>query len=156
MQLPIPNIERKYIIFALYFMISNRLQTIGDAFFEEVSTKQWFVLLVLSNILNDHAPTLNELSEVVGSSHQNVKQLALKLEQKGYVELKKDEKDARRLRIILTPKSYEFQKIYEGKSEDFMNELFRDIDNEDMEATLRVLLTLKEHLEGMEKNYVRE
>lgn len=156
MQLPIPNIENKYIIFALYFMISNQLQTIGDAFFKEVSTKQWFVLLVLSNILNDHAPTLNELSEAVGSSHQNVKQLVLKLEQKGYVELKKDENDARRLRINLTPKSYEFQKLYEGKSEDFMNELFRDLNKSDLDTTLKVMLTLKDHLEGMEKDYVRE
>lgn len=156
MQVPTPNIESKYIIFVLYFMISNRLQTIGDVFFKEVSTKQWFVLLVLCNIVNDHAPTLNELSAEVGSSHQNVKQLVLKLEHKGYVELKKDENDARRLRIILTPKSYEFQKLYEGKSEDFMNELFRGIDKKDMDATLKVMLTLKNHLERMEKDYVRE
>lgn len=156
MQLPIPNIDDKYIIFATFFMLSNRLQTIGDSFFKEVSTKQWFVLLVLSGIMNDYVPTLNELSEVVGSSHQNVKQLVLKLEQKGFVELHKDEKDARRLRIKITPKVEAFHKSYESKSAEFMDELFSDCKKEDLATTLNVLLSLNNNLERLEKNYVRE
>lgn len=155
MKLQPPEREDKYVIFALIFMLSNRLQTIGDSFFDEVSTKQWFVLLVL-NMMQGYSPTLNELSEAVGSSHQNVKQLVLKLEQRGYVELSKDAEDARRLRIKATPKSEEFSIAYQEKSNEFMEELFSDFNDADLLVTRNVMLALKEKLEGMEKDYVRE
>lgn len=154
MELPTNERESKYVIFALIFMLSNKLQTIGDSFFAEVSTKQWFILLVLG-ILGDHSPTLSELSEAVGSSHQNVKQLVLKLEQKGYVEIAKDSEDARRLRIKATPKSEEFSREYHGKSTDFMNQLFGCFQSEDLKTTEQVMLTMKTILEGMEKDYVK-
>lgn len=142
-----------HMIFALVFMLSNQLQTIGDSFFEEVSTKQWFVLLVLG-IMDGYAPTLSELAEGVGSSHQNVKQLVLKLEQKGYVEISKDEADARRLRIKATPKCEELSAIYDEKSCIFMDRLFGDFAKEDLAATKRVMYSMRDILEGMGKDYV--
>lgn len=156
MRIQIPtDVDDEYIIFTLIFMLSNRLQTIGDSFFKEVSTKQWFVLLVLG-IMNDHSPTLNELSDAVGSSHQNVKQLVLKLQQKGYVNLTKDEKDARRLRIRLTSKSWDFNEVYHDKSELFFKKLFVNLSESDLSATKNVMLTLRDTLERMGKEYVTE
>lgn len=153
MILEAPDKDNKHIIFALIFMLSNKLQAIGDSFFKEVSTKQWFVLLVL-NVMKGYSPTLNELSEAVGSSHQNIKQLVLKLEQKGYVELSKDEEDQRRLRIKVTPKCNEFAEAYEEKSADFMEKLFTNQKKEDLDIALKVLSNMKTSLEGMEKDYV--
>lgn len=150
-----PDLENKYVIFASIFMLSNRLQTIGDSFFTEISTKQWFVLLVLG-IMDGYAPTLNELSDAVGSSHQNVKQLVIKLEQKGYVELYKDEADARRLRIKVTSKSADFSNAYHQKSDDFLDKLFRNFKESDLAITRNVMLTMSNILEGLEKDYVKE
>lgn len=155
MDLQTRDADDKHIIFALIFMLSNQLQTIGDSFFQEVSTKQWFVLLVL-NIMNGYTPTLSELSEAVGSTHQNVKQLVLKLEQKGYVELSKDEEDARRLRIKPTQKSAELSKAYDEKSFEFLNRLFESFKDEDLVVTKNVMFNMRVILERMKKDYVRE
>jgi DNA-binding MarR family transcriptional regulator len=155
MEIQYSHVDDKYVVFALIFMLSNQLQTIGDSFFKEVSTKQWFVLLVL-NIMDGYAPTLNELSEAVGSSHQNVKQLILKLEQKEYVTLSKDEEDARRLRIKLTSKSQELGQAYHESSAIFMNRLFDSFDKEELSITKAVLEKMKLILERMKKDYVRE
>ncbi|MDF2943003.1 MAG: Transcriptional regulator, MarR family [Herbinix sp.] len=154
MNLP-PDRDNKYVIFALIFMLSNQLQTIGDSFFAEISTKQWFVLVILG-IMDGYSPTLNELSSAVGSSHQNVKQLVLKLEQKGYVELSKDAEDGRRLRITPTRKSEEFSKAYDKKSSAFMSKLFDHFEETDLAATKKVMLSMRDRLEGMEKDYVGE
>ena len=35
--------------------------------------------------------TLKELSDILGSSHQNVKQILLKLEKKGFIKFEEDE-----------------------------------------------------------------
>lgn len=155
MDLQTRDADDKHIIFALIFMLSNQLQTIGDSFFQEVSTKQWFVLLVL-NIMNGYTPTLSELSEAVGSTHQNVKQLVLKLEQKGYVELSKDEEDARRLRIKPTQKSIELTKAYDEKSAEFLNRLFGSFKDEDLAIARNVMFSMRGILERMKKDYVRE
>jgi DNA-binding MarR family transcriptional regulator len=155
MKLDSQNVDDQHVIFALIFMLSNQLQTIGDSFFEEVSTKQWFVMLVLG-VMEGYSPTLGELSEAVGSSHQNVKQLVLKMEQKGYVEISKDAKDARRLRIKLTPKSEAFHKLYEEKSRIFLEKLFEGFQQEELAAAKKVMGMMRDKLEGMGKEYVRE
>ena len=155
MQLPTQEWESQNIIFALIFMLSNKLQTIGDSFFTEVSTKQWFILLILG-IMRDYSPTLTELADTVGSSHQNVKQLVLKLEQKGFVDIAKDSVDARRLRIKLTAQSETFFQEYHQKNSDFMNRLFGSFDPEKLEITKEVLLSMRTILEGTEKEYVKE
>ena len=44
----------------------------------------------------------------MGSSHQNVKQILLKLEKKGFVSISVDEQDKRKQRIELTDYCQEF------------------------------------------------
>ena len=149
-----PERDDRYIIFALIFLLSNRLQTIGDSFFEEISTKQWFVLVVLG--IMKKPPTLNELSEAVGSSHQNVKQLVLKLEQKGFVEIYKDDNDARRLRIKATSKSVDFSRTYQEKSNRFIEQLFSNLSETDLSVTKNAMITLEDTLSKMNSYFVSE
>ena len=47
--------------------------------------------IICINICKEN-PTINELSEVMGSSHQNVKQILLKLERKEFVTMIPDKK----------------------------------------------------------------
>ena len=77
----------------------NRFQACADKFFQEITWKQFFAVICIS--ICKEKPTINELAEIMGSSHQNVKQILLKLEHKGFVELSPDEKDKRKQRIIL-------------------------------------------------------
>lgn len=143
----LPNYDNQHMIFGLIFMLSNQLQTIGDTFFDEITTKQWFVISVL-NIMDGYEPTLNELAAAVGSSHQNVKQLVLKLEQKGFLLLRKDSQDTRRLRISMTSKCEDFKKANHERSEEFLRQMFQNISSECLDATFQSLLKMKENLES--------
>ena len=58
--------------------------------YKEITWKQFFAIICI-NICKEH-PTINELSEVMGSSHQNVKQILLKLESKEFVAMIPDER----------------------------------------------------------------
>ncbi len=147
------NTNDERLIFGLLFLLSNKLQTIGDSFFKEITTKQWFITLVLS-ILGDKEPTLNELSEAAGTSRQNVKQLILKLENKGFVDLRKDEQDSRKFRIKLTPACYAFFQSNAERSQEFMDRLFRNLEPDELKTTSAALLKLVSNLEEMEKDYV--
>lgn len=147
--------DARYLIYGLLFLLSNRVQTIGDSAITELTTKQWF-LLTLLRMMDGYEPTLTELSDVSGSSHQNVKQLVLKLEQKGYVVQKKDDKDSRRLRISATSKSDAFNERYAEISEVLIGKMFRGLTEDEVSATLQTMLKMQENAEKMEKEYVKQ
>lgn len=143
----LPDYDVEYLLFGTLLVIGNKLQVLGDNFFEEITAKQWFVLCMLE-IFGDRHPTLKELSEAMGSSHQNVKQLVLKLEKKGYLQLREDEEDRRKMRIIATQQTKVLAQKYGEKQQEFMKNLFRDMDNKDLSGTLRTLTKLIENMEG--------
>ena len=70
-------------------VFDNRYQAKADGFFEEITWKQFFAIICIN--LCKESPTLKELTEVMGSSHQNVKQILNKLENKGFVKIIADE-----------------------------------------------------------------
>lgn len=99
--LRMPAYGAEYLLFGALLAYGNRLQVLGDGFYTEVTTKQWFLLACLE--LFEAPPTLGEVAGAMGCSHQNAKQLALKLAQKGYVLLRRDAADARRTRVLPGP-----------------------------------------------------
>ena len=119
------NYPAPYVLFGSLLAMGNRLQAAGDRFYDEITTKQWFVLAVLENF--SAPPTLGELARGVGSSHQNVKQLVLKLQQKGYVALAQDGRDARKNRVHRTPKCAELPEKYGARQQEFMRALYTGI-----------------------------
>lgn len=143
-----PDFDDRYTVFGMLFVLGNRLQVIGDRFYEEITAKQWFVLVMLE-LLGENHPDLNGLSEAVGSSHQNVKQLVLKLEQKGYVELYTDESDKRKCMIRITDKCDEIRVKYRGRQNKFMQTLFEGIEPETLKHAANAMLKLEENMEMM-------
>ncbi len=98
------------------FLLTNRLQTVMDRDFEKkgLTTKQWFMMAVLSKLFTS-PPKLSDVASSMGSSYQNVKQIALKLEKNGYVTLEKDPKDQRVIRITIVP---HFENFWEEQVEE--------------------------------------
>lgn len=140
----INSMDKRFALFGYFFAMSNRLQTVGDRFYEEITCKQFFLMICL-RLFENGAPTINELSEIMGCSHQNVKSIAGKLEEKGYLEIRPDSDDARKLRIRLTNKADSLAKKYQKKELDFIDMLFTGISDKQIETTFKTL-------EKMEKN----
>lgn len=141
-------------IFGNLCQISNRLEAIGNDFLVDLTTKQWFFLAFLSNFTNN-PPSINEMSEMMGSSHQNVKQIADKLEKKGFIKIVKDEKDLRTLRLIFTQKALEYAKAFDSKGLTFLSLLYKEFSAEDKAKfasySTKLLNTIKDMQET--KNY---
>ena len=70
-------------LLGLLSAFDNRYQAAADNFMKEITWKQFFAIICVK--LCKEPPTLNDLADVMGSSHQNVKQILLKLERKGFV-----------------------------------------------------------------------
>lgn len=122
----------------------NRFQTVADSFFDEITWKQFFAIVCIN--LCKESPTINELSEIMASSHQNVKQILLKLEKKGFVEMYVDEKDRRKQRIVTTGVCDEFCNKNAEESQIRMNQMFEGISEEQIFATIQTIIQMERNL----------
>ncbi|MBK9739770.1 MAG: MarR family transcriptional regulator [Actinobacteria bacterium] len=91
-------------LFGSVFIIVQHLTRRTDRELADLglTTRQWLLLAVLMNAFPDRSPSLSEAAEKYGSSRQNIKQIALGLEARGFVHLVTDPDDARTTRIEIT------------------------------------------------------
>ncbi len=145
--------KQKY-IFGSIFLLANKLQVIGDQYMgvDGMTTKQWFLTAMISQFV-DKPPTLSEVADLMGSSRQNVKQLALKLEEKGFLKIEKDEQDARALRLKLTDKSKEFWDRRAEKDSEYISNLFEDFGQEEIDVISIGIKKLFEKIDKIGKAY---
>ncbi len=138
-------------IFGLLLIISNKMNTLLERELKEfdVTTIQWFLSETI-NSLFDSPPTLKEAANAMGSSHQNVKQVAMKLQQKGLLTLEKDKKDARVTRLRMTDQSNDFWKRTDPKGAIFREKMFKELDANDIARTRHLLEKLLSNLAEIE------
>ncbi len=115
--------------------------------------------MVLSETIKsifDSPPTMKELANEMGSSHQNIKQVALKLQRKGLLRLERDKKDARVTRLRLTEQSYDFWKKTEPKGNVFRVNMFKEMDKESISTTRALLERMLMNLTEIESTAFEE
>lgn len=131
-------LDRQKYIFGALFLLANKMQVMGDQYLgkQGMTTKQWLLTMMISQF-GEYSPTLSEVSDMMGSSRQNVKQLAIKLQEKEFIKLERDQEDGRVLRLLLTAKCYEFWAKREEQDNLFIRKLFEAIGEEDLDAISR-------------------
>ena len=132
-------------LFGLLFSFMNRLQAAGDAFYEEITCKQFF-LLACMNLYQDEAPTANEMAETMGCSRQNVKEILTSLAKKGMITLQQDENDKRKQRITVTEKTKSIAKKYTQKETEFMQLLYKGISDEEIRCVFKIISRMEKNL----------
>ncbi len=144
------DIDKRYRIFGMIFLLSTKLETMGNTFLGELTTKQWFLMLTLTNFF-ETPPTLSQLAKQMGTSHQNTKQLALKLQEKGFLSIEKDDQDNRALRIVPTEKIEEYVKNREEKDHKFIEDFFGVLTEAEIEDLDKILLKMLDNIEYLEE-----
>ena len=138
------GIESSYFLLGLLSAFDNRFQAMADKTIKEISWKQFFAIICIN--MCKEKPTLRELADIMGSSHQNVKQILLKLEKKGFVNVVLDERDKRKQRIELTEYCMEFcKKNNEVRSQIIMN-MFEGVSQEQLQATIATIIQIENNI----------
>ena len=140
----------EYYLIGLLSAFDNRFQAMADSTMREISWKQFFAIICIS--FCKEPPTLKELSEILGSSHQNVKQILLKLEKKGFIQFQSDESDKRKQRIILTDTCREFCEKNDEMSKEIMEKMFAGIPEKDIRTTIQTITHIEKNLRGDDNN----
>jgi DNA-binding MarR family transcriptional regulator len=132
-------------VLARVFQLSNKLQVLLDHQLksDNLTAKQLFLMIVLGSF--EKNPGFSEISERFGTSRQNIKQLALKLEKNGYVEIYTDEMDARFKRLRFTPKAIDYWKQRDETDVFMLNKMF-------LEVPIEQMLGMQNTMEQMDAN----
>lgn len=144
------DMSKKYYLFAILNAFMNKLQAQGDDYFGEISWKQCFVLICLTQC--EEPPALKELAKKMGCSHQNAKQMLLKLQNMGYIEVKSDEKDKRIQRIFMTQKGIDFCLSFDNSKDTFLKDLYEGVEASDMLMTIKTISVMDRNLDNMKKD----
>lgn len=145
-QVDLTGIGQSYFLIGLLSAFENRFQAQADSLMKEISWKQFFAIICINMCKKE--PSIRELAEIMGSSHQNVKQILLKLEKKGFIRFCGDEKDKRVQRIALTEKCVEFCEKNDEASQAFMEKMFRGISGAELQTTIQTIVHMEANLKG--------
>ena len=141
------GVESSYFLLGLLSAFENRFQAMADSTIKEISWKQFFAIICINMCKNP--PSINELAEIMGSSHQNIKQILLKLEKKGFIDFIADETDKRKQRIVLTEKTRTFCESHDEESEKIVHGIFAGIDPQEIAITIKTILQMEKNLEDI-------
>lgn len=97
-------------------------------------------------------PTIKDAAKAMGSSHQNVKQLAVMLEKKGLLDFRRDPADNRAIRLKLSENGRSFWEKVRVKGSVFQDGLFEGIEERDLTAAKNVLGKMLTNLEKIEQD----
>ena len=138
------GIELSYFLLGLLSAFENRFQAVADGTMKEISWKQFFAIICIN--MCKEKPTVKELAEIMGSSHQNVKQILLKLEKKGFVSITVDESDKRKQRIELTDYCREFCAKNDEMTMRIMKKMFEGVSEEQLQITIQTIIQMEDNL----------
>lgn len=141
--------EREVIV--RIFQVSNALQTHIDKILKDfnITAKQFFIMIIIGTF--EGSPSIKDISERFGSSHQNVKQILNKLEKQGFIELYRDSIDSRVLRTRFTKKADDFWKKRELDDSQIMAEVFSGLSLDNLSVFQESLVKTLEKLNVLNK-----
>lgn len=144
------EIETKEYLFGSIFLLANKLQLLGDSYLQEITTKQW-LLLVMIHHLGKEQPSITEVATCTGSTRQNVRKMLEVLAAKGYVQLAVNPRDRRNLSVTLTAQTYRFFQEFDAKGTVFLEQFFAGITPPLLEASRQTFEALFQNMDRMEK-----
>jgi DNA-binding MarR family transcriptional regulator len=136
----------EYFLLGLLSAFENRFQALADNVMKEISWKQFFAIICIN--MCKEPPTLKELSDILGSSHQNVKQILLKLEKKNFIQFQTDDADKRKQRIVLTDHCREFCERNDEMSKSIMEKMFDGVTEKEVATTIQTIIKIEKNLRG--------
>ncbi len=137
------NVERiemeKYILIIL-FLIQQRWSYVinKDLVEDQITTKQWLMMIVISNAFN-HAPSMQEVADTMSITHQNVKQLAVRLEDRGFLNIERDPDNRRILRLKVTEECKKYWEKRTPENIKSINSIFDGLDDIEMKNLFEIM-----------------
>ncbi|KAF5088869.1 MarR family winged helix-turn-helix transcriptional regulator [Methanobacterium aggregans] len=142
----------KYILVVLFLVQQRWGYIINKEFAKDgITTKQWLMMVVMGNAFK-HDPSMQEVAEAMSTTHQNVKQLATRLEARGFLKIERDKSNKRILRLKFTEESQRYWEGRNGEDVESVSALFQSLDDEEAKTLFEIMGKLERSSETLYKD----
>lgn len=147
-------VEMKGHIIVLMFLIQQRWGYIINKKFQKdhITTKQWLMLIILGSAFPS-PPSMQEVAEAMSTTHQNVKQLAIRLENRGLLKIERDPQNRRILRLKITEECQMFWQNRKNHDIKSINDLFSGLKADEVKMLFEIMIKLEYLSENLYKQY---
>ena len=115
---------------------------------DKITTKQWLMMIVIDNAFN-HDPSMQEVADALSTTHQNVKQLAVRLEARGFMKIERDPDNRRILRLRTTDECRKYWEKRTPKDAKSIISLFEGLDDEEISSLFGIIMKLEKISENL-------
>lgn len=138
------RLEMEKYMLVILFLIQQRWTYIINKEFakDNITTKQWLLLVILGNVF-DHDPSMQEMAEAMSTTHQNVKQLATRLQDSGFLKIERDPNNKRILRLKFTEQCYKYWEKRDEPDIESITNLFKVLDDEEIKSLFSIMNKLE-------------
>lgn len=128
--------------YASLVAVSNKLQTAGDSYSDDLTIKQLLTLLAILHIPEGDATIIN-IAGKLGTTKQNATRIIKSLEKKNYIKIVPSEKDKRAVNVVLTEAGiHSLSKNSKDAKKNFMTDIFNDFSKEELKTLWQLLKKL--------------
>lgn len=143
------NMDQRLIAYVNIFICANRLQAIMDSGFEDITAKQWLAITMIDAF--PEPPTLKQISELSGVTHQSMRQIVDRLIDKGFLKVIPDKKDKRAIRLVKTGAADHLRTKKDDQDIRFVYKLFDCLTDEETTAYCSALAKLCDRLNELKE-----
>ena len=146
------NMDRRLIAYVNIFICANRLQAIMDHGFKDITAKQWLAITMIDAF--PEPPTLKQISELSGVTHQSMRQIVDRLISKGFLRVIPDSRDKRAIRLVKTEAAEHLRTKKDGQDQRFVFKLFDCLTEEETAAYCSALEKLCNRLNELKEEMI--
>lgn len=148
----VERLEMEKYMLVVLFLIQQRWGYIINKEFakDKITTKQWLMMVVIGNAF-EHDPSMQEVADAMSTTHQNVKQLATRLEARGFLKIERDKSNKRILRLKFTE---ECQRYWKKRNQDdvkSVSALFESLGDTEVKNLFEIMSKLEKLSENLYK-----
>lgn len=135
-----------------YFFISHKFQYLCDNELgkDHLTTKQALAIIAIEEGFSS-PPSIREVSDLLGTTRQNITQLIYQLEKKGFLTTERDTKDKRHLRLKVTEKNQKYWESRATEHDQFIYSLFASLNEEEFHILRKLTDKLLENIDKLYK-----
>lgn len=129
----------KYILIVLFLIQQRWGYIIGkDLADDQITTKQWLMMIVMANAFRN-PPSMQEVADALSTTHQNVKQLATRLEARGFLKMERDPENRRINRLKVTEECFEYWDKRTPENTRSIVSLFQGLEDVDIKNLFEIM-----------------
>ncbi len=136
-----------FVLVGVVSRFHNRYQSAADTFFGELSWKQMYFLNAIT--LFQEPPTIQDLADFLGCTHQNANKLYAKLLDSGYLCSQVDDQDRRKRRLFLTQRGKTFLAENKCGASQAVQDIFSVLTPQELETAMEILHKVTQHLDEL-------